>query len=89
MIRFIKINSLYDLENLYELFITKKYLKKGRIQIGDFYFSVSENPKTYMVLIEDLNKRNIANCIYSKDWFDSNILVIIQKIIENLNKDSL
>ena len=89
MIRFIKINNLYDLNNLYNLFITKKYLKKGRIQIGDYYFSLSQTSKTYMVLIEDLDKRNIVNCIYSKDWFESNMLNIIKNIVNNLSKESL
>lgn len=88
MIRFIKINNLYDLDNLYNLFITKKYLNKGRIQIGDFYFSISQTPRTCMILIEDLNKRNIANCIYSRDWFESNMLNIIKNIVNNLRKES-
>lgn len=85
MIRFIKVNNLYDIDNLYNLFISKKLLNKGRIQIGNLYITVNENIKTYMILIEDLNKRNIANCIYSKDWFESNILETIKNIITNID----
>lgn len=88
MIRFIKINSFYDIDKLNDLFITKSLLNKGRIQIGDLYITFNENSRTYMILVEDLNKRNIANCIYSKEWFESNILNTIKTIVSNFNQDS-
>lgn len=86
MIRFIKINNLDDIEIIYNLFIIKKFVGKGRIQIGDYYFTVNENKKTYMILIEDLNKSNISNCIYDKTWFNNNIIPIIKSIVSNKSR---
>lgn len=85
MIRFIKINNLYDIDNLYNLFISKKLINKGRVSIGEKYITVNQNKKTYMILIEDSDKRNIANCIYSKEWFEDNILETVKKIVTNMD----
>lgn len=83
MIRFIKVKDLRDVEIVYGLFITKKFVGKGRVQLGDYYITVNENKKTYMILIEDLDKSNIANCIYDKEWFNENIMTILKNIITN------
>lgn len=88
MTRFIRVNNLYDLNNLKQLFIDKS-LQKRTVLIGDYYFNVSETVKSYMILVQDINKRTIANLIYSRDWFDENISESINNIVNNINKNSL
>ena len=81
MVEFIEILCLEDLENIKKLFITKELMNRGTVQIGTKYFSINEMEKTYIVNIKDSNKRKIVNSIYSKRWFDNNV---IEKIKEDI-----
>lgn len=81
MLEFIEILCLEDLENLKKLFITGELMNRGMIQIGTRYFSVNKMEKAYIVNIKDSSKRKIVNSIYSKRWFEDNIVSKIQKEI--------
>lgn len=83
MLEFIEILCLEDLENTKKLFITKELMNRGIVQIGTRYFSINEMEKTYIVNIKDSNKRKIVNSIYSKKWFEENVIEIIEKEIIN------
>lgn len=83
MLEFIEILCLEDLENVKKLFITKELMNKGNIQIGTRYFSINEMEKTYIVNIKDSNKRKIVSSIYSKKWFEDNIINRIQTEVIN------
>lgn len=81
MLEFIEILCLEDLENTKKLFITKELMNRGIVQIGTRYFSINEMEKTYIVNIKDSNKRKIVNSIYSKRWFEENVIEKIKKNI--------
>lgn len=81
MLEFIEILCLEDLENIKKLFITKELINRGFIQIGTKYFSINEIEKAYIVNIKDSNKRKIVNSIYSKRWFEENVIEKIKKDI--------
>lgn len=89
MIEFIEILCLEDLKNIRGLFITKELMNRGRVSIGNNYFTVKEMKKTYIVTIEDKDKRKIVNSIYSKSWFESNILDRIQPEIIDKYKNKI
>lgn len=81
MVEFIEILCLEDLENTKKLFITKELMNRGTVQIGTKYFSINEMEKTYIVNIKDSNRRKIVNSIYSKRWFENNVIEKIQREI--------
>lgn len=81
MVEFIEILCLEDLENTKKLFITKELMNRGTVQIGTKYFSINEMEKAYIVNIKDSNKRKIVNSIYSKRWFENNVIEKIQREI--------
>lgn len=79
MVEFIEILCLEDLENTKKLFITKELMNRGTVQIGTKYFSINEMEKTYIVNIKDSNRKKIVSSIYSKKWFEDNVIEKIKK----------
>ena len=76
-----------DYNNIIGLFYTKELMNRGRVLIGDYYFTVKEQEKTYIVTIEDINKRKIVNSIFNKKWFEEHILEDIKIRFSYITKE--
>lgn len=72
-----------DYDNIVKLFCTKELMNRGKVKIGNYYFTIIEQEKTYIVTIDDCKKRKIVNSIFNKKWFEINIL---DRILSLYNK---
>lgn len=70
-----------DYYNIRKLFYTKELMNRGRVKICQYYFTINEQEKTYIVTIEDINKKKIVNSIFNKKWFEMNILEEVKRYI--------